>query len=627
MSRKLTLLSTAMLASILAFAQKDSLYRKDLDPVIVTANKTEQKQSSTGKIITVITKEEIEKSAGKDLAQLLNEQPGISINGANSNAGLNKSLFLLGASGNYTLILLDGIPVKDPSGLGGAYDLRLIPMSLIDHIEILKGSQSTLYGSNAIAGVINIITRKGADGHTEANALLSYGTYNSFKAAADISRKGKMLEYDVNYQYQSTNGISEAKDTTGIANFPKNGCIQNAFQSKLGINITDHFKISPYYRYSNFNGTYSNGAFSGGSNPFNSTLQNTGLIAKYTYAKGSINANYGYDFTNSIYSFAIYKGAFNHAELWIIHTFTPALHLVGGINFQSYKITNSDTVTSILSPYATLLYSTGKFHIELGGRFNQTNRFGNNFTYSINPAYLIASQLKLFANLSSGFRAPALTELLASPPYTNGNANLTPEKAVNVDAGFQTWLLQKKLTITGTYFNRTITNAIVYITDPVSYVGQYVNRDKQHDQGASIEFAYKATEKLSLKASYTYIYGQVTQKLSNSDYTFYNLIRRPKNTINLFAGYQLTNQLFVSTSLQSFGQRTDNSYDPVTYAPVTVILKAYALWNAYAEYRLLHKGLVIFTDAKNLTNNRNYYEAYGYSVQGFTINGGIRIQL
>ena len=79
--------------------------------------------------------------------------------------------------------------------------------------------------------------------------------------------------------------------------------------------------------------------------------------------------------------------------------------------------------------------------------------------------------------------------------------------------------------------------------------------------------------------------------------------------------------------MQSFGQRTDNSYDPVTYAPVTVILKAYALWNAYAEYHLLQKGLVIFADTKNLTNNRNYYEAYGYSVQGFNINGGIRIQL
>ena len=627
MSRKLTLLTTAMFASMLAFAQKDSLFRKELDPVIVTANKTEQKQSSTGKIITIITKEEIEKSGGKDLAQLLNEQPGISINGANSNAGLNKSLFLLGASGNYTLILLDGIPVKNPSGLGGAYDLRLIPMSLIDHIEILKGSQSTLYGSNAIAGVINIITRKGVDGHTEANALLSYGTYNSFKAAADISRKSKILEYDVNYQYQSTNGISEAKDTTGNANFPKNGCIQNAVQAKLGINITDHFKISPYYRYSNFNGTYSNGAFSGAGNPFNSTLQNTGLIAKYTYAKGSINANYGYDFTNSIYSFAAYKGAFNHAELWITHTFSPALHLVGGINFQSYKITNSDTVTSILSPYATLLYFAGKFHMELGGRFNHTNRFGNNFTYSINPSFLITNQLKIFANLSSGFRAPALTELLASPPYTNGNSNLTPEQAVNIDAGIQTWLLQKKLSITGNYFNRTITNAIVYITDPVSYVGQYVNRDKQHDQGAAIEIDYKATKKLTFKASYSYIYGQVTQKMSNSDYTYYNLIRRPKNTINLFAGYQLTKQFYVSTSMQSFGQRTDNSYDPVTYAPVTVILKAYALWNAYAEYHLLQKGLVIFADTKNLTNNRNYYEAYGYSVQGFNINGGIRIQL
>jgi vitamin B12 transporter len=102
----------------------------------------------------VVTHEQIEKSYGKSLSQILTEQTGLLINGANSNPGKDKSVFLRGASNKYTLILLDGIPVNDPAGFGGAVDLRLFPVDQIDHIEILKGSQSTLYGSDAIAGVL-----------------------------------------------------------------------------------------------------------------------------------------------------------------------------------------------------------------------------------------------------------------------------------------------------------------------------------------------------------------------------------------------------------------------------------------------------------------------------------------
>src|SRR6516164_6525136 len=125
---------------------QDSTY-KSLDEVIFTASKFPQKQSTTGKVVSVITQQQIERSAGKDLSQVLNEQTGINVNGANSNSGKDKTIFLRGASSNYTLILLDGVPLINPSGVGGTFDLRLIPLGEIDRIEILKGSQSTLYGS------------------------------------------------------------------------------------------------------------------------------------------------------------------------------------------------------------------------------------------------------------------------------------------------------------------------------------------------------------------------------------------------------------------------------------------------------------------------------------------------
>jgi vitamin B12 transporter len=109
---------------------------------------------------------------------------------------------------------------------------------------------------------------------------------------------------------------------------------------------------------------------------------------------------------------------------------------------------------------------------------------------------------------------------------------------------------------------------------------------------------------------------------------FYNLIRRPKHTINLFAGYQLTKNLFISSSLHSFSERKDLYYNPSNfYTAEPKTLKAYALWNAYAEYSLEHNKLKLFVDAKNLTDKKDYYEVYGYNVQGLNVNGGVRLAL
>ena len=131
-----------------------------LDEVVLTTHKYPKKQSETGKVIHVISRQAIEKSGGKTLGELLNAIPGTTIIGANNNMGTNQTISIRGASAGNVLVLLDGIPMNDPSVISNYFDLNFIQLDQVERIEILKGGQSTLYGSDAVAGVVNIIMKK-----------------------------------------------------------------------------------------------------------------------------------------------------------------------------------------------------------------------------------------------------------------------------------------------------------------------------------------------------------------------------------------------------------------------------------------------------------------------------------
>src|SRR6187551_2652499 len=296
MKKKFLIVAAAFIGSQLSAQQDTSL----LDEVVITANKYPNKTSLTGKVVTIITKEQLERSGGKDLSQILTEQAGVYIGGANSNAGKDKSLYLRGAKVEHTLIAIDGVPVYDPSGVGNNFDIRNLSIDQIERIEILKGSQSTLYGSDAIAGVINIITKKAGVKSFSGNGLLSYGSNNSLRANAGINGKKGIIDYDLAYSLFDTKGINEVISTA--SNPDKDAYQQNSLQAGIGIQAVKNVRIQPYFRYNKIDGDIDQGAFTDElDNTFSQKSYQAGVKSEFEFGKAKLNVLYNYNHIDRLY--------------------------------------------------------------------------------------------------------------------------------------------------------------------------------------------------------------------------------------------------------------------------------------------------------------------------------------
>jgi vitamin B12 transporter len=609
-------------------AQQDSLSSTTLREVVVTATKFPKNVLETGKVLTVIDEEQLSRSAGKDLSQLLNEQVGLVINGANSNPGKDKSVFLRGAAGKYTLILVDGVPVNDPSGIDGTLDIRLLSIDQLERIEILKGSQSTLYGTDAIAGVINIITKKKGSKPVAGTGTVSYGSFNSFRGNVGVSGSMDKFDYNLGYTHLQTDGISEAKDSTGSANFDKDGAEQNAIQLNLGYKAAEQFSIRPFLRYNDFDGQYDLGAFTDDPDArYSATTLQYGVNTDYQFIKGTLTLMYAHNKTERIFQDMFggpynYDGRFNQGELYGKFNLSDHVQLLGGIAYQHFKMTATNTTienpeTKIISPYLSFFVNDWNgFTAEVGGRLNSHSVYGNNFTYSINPSYLMANKFKLFINYSTGFKAPTLSQLYG--PF-GANEDLKPEESTSFEGGLQ-WMAENgNLDMRVTYFNRKIDNVIAYTTG-------YVNWEKLDDKGVEMEVFF-ALNKFRFSGFYAYVIGEVTTPVGAVMETKPNdLIRRPKHSIGLNIAFEATENFFTSLNLKTFGQRNDLFFNFNTFTTSPVVLDPFQLLDVYMEYTMAKNRLKLFGDFRNLLN-REYYEVYGYNTQPFNATIGIQLRI
>lgn len=648
-------LTFAMSASFsFLFAQNSNFQDsvKQLDQVVITATKHERKQSQTGKVLSVIGSDILERSSGQTLPDLLNRQVGIVINGAQNNLGTNQDIYIRGAGTGYALIMLDGIPLYDPSNLSNNFDLNLIPIDQIERIEILKGGQSTLYGSDALAGVINIISKKTYQKPLELQALAAGGSYGTWKGNLSLGGQSEKTSYSLQYGHLNSQGFSSAFDEKKQGGFDKDAFSENNLSAQVKQRIFPGFLLKGLFNYNAYKADIDAGAFVDDQDYIiqsNNLLGGAGFVYDKKYLR--LTLNYVYNATERIfeddstsvpatafakYSRTDYRGKSNFVEAYGNFKFGQKMEFLLGLenrsqNMSQFYFSVSDfgnsldelkadlTQSNLFSSYASINVSKlGVFGFELGGRYNQHSEFGTAITYNLNPYLLINQQLKAFVNLSSSFKAPTQYQLFS----VYGNQNLKPETGTNFELGAQWFSKDQTSQLRAVYFTRDVQDVIIFRSTSAPPYGQYANYNEQNDAGLELE-GQGQWGKLKLGFNYTYVDGKVsTTQNAGRDTTYFNLIRRPKNAFNFNIAYNLSKKWDASLSLRAVGKRIDNYFDNATFQSLEVDLDSYLTLDLYQEYRI-NSTWKVFLDLRNLSNQQ-LFDTYGYNSRRFNFMLGVQ---
>ncbi|HSK13637.1 MAG TPA: TonB-dependent receptor [Phnomibacter sp.] len=614
-----------------------------LNEVVVTANRFEQKQDQTGKVVYVIGKEQIERSAGRTLGQLLNEQPGITIPGAFNTLGSPQTLSIRGSAPGRTLVLIDGIPAYDPSLINSEFDLNLMDLGAIDRIEIACGAQSTLYGSDAIGGVVNIITgNTQANGPVNVKASALYGSLNTFRGNVQVYGKADKLRYSLRYARLRTDGFSAAHDSTATKDHDNDGYSGHNLSALVQYQLAKTWTVKSFVQRNLYKADIDAGVFAD-DRDFTIDNKNTMAGAGFQHRSGELNITGNYQYSDirrkylndsmhvpgfTKYVTDDYFGRNQFMELFgnfrFGHGFTALIgadHRFSSMNSQYFSLSSfgpytsnfSDTSVRQSALYASLIYQRGPLNIEAGTRLNHHSQYGNNATYTFNPSLSINDRIRIFGSIASGFKAPTLYQLFAS----FGNRDLQPEKATNYEIGMQQSHKQMRNRLV--YFHRDINNAIDF--DNIRF--SYYNINAQTVSGLEWETHWQPIRALTLSGNYTLLLSEERSqsRISAKDTTYNYLLRRPKHNVNATVTYHPLQNLSVSLS----GKYVSGRYDAGGYQAPDVRLDGYFLLNAYVQYAL-SPGVKIFADAQNLLNN-TFFDIRGYNAIPRLLNGGVAVSL
>jgi vitamin B12 transporter len=600
----------------------------NLQPVVVTATRTPTPESQVASSVTVISAQQIAAMQATTLPDVLKFVPGLNVVQSGGEGGLT-SIFLRGTNSNHTKVLVDGIDVSDPSTPNASFDFGQFQVQDIERIEVLRGPQSGLYGSDAIGGVINIITRTGS-GPPQLVAALEGGSFQSFNQAASVSGSQDAFNYALTVEHEHTGSTPVTPlDLLAPGEGRRNDYDDNlTVSTKLGYVVNSNLDFGIVSRYTDTHLHFTGDNFNIVPAAPDVDQSESDTTGNYDRAFGHLvsldgrldqmldvaytrnrSDNFSPDTGEALdigqrLKFD-YQGAFK-----LIDTQT----LVFGAEHAHDEI--SEPIDAGLSIDAGYLELQSQFaqrlYSAINVRYDSNSMFGHKVTYRIAPTYVIPETGTQFrASVGTGFKAPTLSQLFQNfPPTFLANPALKPETSVGWDVGVEQALFASTVRVGATYFHNKLRDLIddneTFTTD--------INVDRATTLGVESFAEYQPWAGLTLRVDYTY-----TQ--ATDDTTQQELLRRPKNKASLTALWQATSAFFFHADLLYVGSWNDFP----RYGFEAAEAPGYFTVNIAGNYKLT-SNLDVYARMNNLLDRR-YENPSGFLQPAFGVFGGFKLRL
>ena len=590
--------------------------RIDLDEIVVSDNKLALPRATKTKRIIRLETEELQPYAGQPLALVLNNLASIEISGSRGAQGQNLGLYARGGNNRQVLILIDGMPINDPSQPASDFDLRLLDLSTIASIEVIKGPSSVVYGSGAATAVIAITTKKTTKRGLEIGLNGSSGTHRSqdsstglnlFQNTLSLRNQALFLELGQHY----TSGMSSLSSTL----------VEDVFNRKHAA-IGGQFDLaattlSASARINEFEAGFDNTYPLEDAEFLSLSRQLTFNVSSETHfsenRKLSIKTQLGQTNREIRSNFSALYGAQSLAvDAYFSNYKSRINYLVGAYFLRQDSDFESLAESQSMEPYLNLNANLNQqFSINAGARFINHSSFGSNWVYNLGPVYktkISKLNTKLFVELGSAFIAPSLSQLFG--PF-GPNPDLQPETNRTQSVGIEL-LGSKRVEYTLSLFSRSESNRVLYsLADPDTVAYQYRNTEEEFTaSGAEVFIRQPLSSSLQSALSYTFT------ELNNQE-----VLRLPKHKVNVLLKADLGNQMEATANYHWVSSRLDTDF--TTFE--TVSLNAYGLLDLSVSKGLSSKARLSLQLFNAL--NTNYTEIIGFATRGRNLSLAYQLKL
>lgn len=614
-----------------AAAQADEA---DPDTIVVTANRQEQKLGEVAQSVTVISNEEITRRQSIAVIDLLRTVPGVRV-ASTGGFGSLTSVFIRGADSSHTVALIDGVKINDPASTGGGYDFGNIQTGNIERIEIVRGSQSVLWGSQAIGGVVNIITRQPTEG-LAADLSGEYGAHDTARVVGKVSGKFGPVSASVGGNYLRSDGFSAAANGTerdGNRHYGANAKVNVAFTDAISLDLRgwyvngrtdlDGYAFTPPYAF--------------GDSPEYVRLKEWVGYAGLNAAlfDGRFRNRIGFAYTDTrrrnfdprnapfdTETFAA-KGRNERFEYQGIAQISDQIEATFGAETEKsrFRTAGYGSVTSNgvrqNSFYGQLQVKPIEGLALTGGvRHDDHDDFGGKTTFAASGLYSPnGGATTVRASYSQGFKAPSLYQLHSD----YGNETLNPETSRGWEAGVTQQLVDGRMELGATWFQRNTRNLITFIGCPPAGTGICANRpDGTYDnvararaKGLEATVTLRPTDAFTVQGLYSWVKSQDRT-------TGLDLSRRPRHSASLLIDYAWAFGLQTGATVT----HVSGSWDfPGEFGR----LEGYVLVDLRASLPV-GEHIDLFGRVENLTNER-YETAGGYGTARRAAYVGARFKL